>query len=111
VERNDLRVALLHALGDGATFAMVDRMLAWMSEHHRGILVENIGGLSEVAAMLGRKKQTVCNWISRDTHSCPAPIATIASTKLYDLDQWRVWAAGHPELTKAYETDEVTHGE
>jgi hypothetical protein len=63
------------------------------------IAIEDIAGLSEIASMLGRRKQTVCNWIERGTHETPRPIAELAATKLYDRNAWRRWAADHPELT------------
>lgn len=64
----------------------------------RLIAIEDIAGLSEIAAMLGRRKQVVNNWITRCSHDCPGSIAEIASTKLYDRNAWRRWAKDHPEL-------------
>lgn len=62
------------------------------------IAVEDIAGLSEIARMLGRRKQTVWNWIARGTHGTPDPIAELASTKLYDRNAWRRWATEHTDL-------------
>jgi hypothetical protein len=59
---------------------------------------ENVGGLAEVAALIGRQKQTVGNWIRRGTPETPKPLATLAATQVWDLDEWRSWAKKHTDL-------------
>lgn len=94
--------SILLALGDGGTTDMARRVAEWMNDNTEltGIPLDRIVGLSEVAEFLGRNKQTVCNWMARGQHNCPAPFKELRATKLFDLDQWRVWAIGHPELIK-----------
>lgn len=102
MEGQERKLGILRALGDGGTMEMAENVMVHLAMTRNGIPIEDIGGLSEVARMLGRHKNTVCNWISRGTYSTPEPIATLAATKLYDLAQWRVWSLGHPELTNSY---------
>lgn len=89
--------SLLEALGDGATREHAERALMWS-----GTKVDpaRLGGLSEVAARIGRPKNVVCNWITRGTFSFPRPIAELAATKIFDMDAIDAWAQGNPELVK-----------
>jgi hypothetical protein len=99
----DMARSILVALGDGGTYDMAYRIIEWMDggAELTGIPIHRIGGLSEVAELLGQRKQNVCNWLARGMYGCPEPFRALAATKLYDLDQWRVWAAGHPELVRS----------
>jgi hypothetical protein len=59
---------------------------------------EDIGGLSEVADLVGRTKQTVRNWITRGNLDTPEPLIMLAATPVWDLAKWRQWAKGHAHL-------------
>ncbi len=59
---------------------------------------EDIGGLSEVADLVGRQKQTVGNWIRRGNLDIPEPLLTLAATPVWDLALWRRWAKSHAHL-------------
>jgi hypothetical protein len=92
---------ILVSLGNGGTLDMAEGVVAFLDTTRswaRGIPVECIGGLSEVAERLGRGKTTVRNWIAREPLACPQPFAMLAATPLWDLNQWDVWATGHPDL-------------
>lgn len=94
---------VLHVLGDGGTTDMARRVLDWHTSTGstgHGVPGDRIGGIAEVATLIGRSRQVVCNWITRSQHNCPEPFVTVRATPLYDLDQWRVWAAGHPKLVR-----------
>lgn len=95
-----LRGSLLHALGDGATMEMADRALAWFVQHQQGVPPYRIGGVTEVAALLGRTRTMVDKMIWDDRRNCPQPFRVLGRTRLYDLDQWRVWAHGNPDLVE-----------
>lgn len=59
---------------------------------------EDIGGLSEVADLVGRPKQVVRNWITRGNLNTPEPLVMLAATPVWDLAKWRQWAKSHAHL-------------
>ena len=52
---------------------------------------DNIGGLTEIAAMFGISRQAMSNWTSR-YEGFPAPVAVLAMGPLYRLSDVRAWA-------------------
>ena len=52
---------------------------------------ENLAGVTEVAVLLDQRPTTVCNWVTRHSYGVPQPVATIAASRLFDLEQWRAW--------------------
>lgn len=93
-------MALLHVLGDGATVEMADRAIEFFgtSAPVGSLLITDIGGLAEVAKLLGRRPQTVQNWVTRPGFNVPTVVRKLAATSVYDLSQWREWAKGNPDL-------------
>lgn len=92
---------ILVSLGNGGTVEMAERVVAFLDtteNWRRGIPVECIAGLAEVADLLGRHKNTVRSWMGRPELACPEPFRGVAATPLWDITQWETWALGHPEL-------------
>ncbi len=95
-----LRREVLHVLGDGGTMHMADQVVAWFTvkqDQMTGLRPSDIVGVAEIAAMTGRRKQDVINWIARG-HSFPDPVTVLASGRIWDRNQVEVWIAGHSDL-------------
>lgn len=103
VEHLELRRHLLHVLGTGGTMEMAERA-AWevdrlVNEGRSTAVLERLGGLHEVCALIDRPKNVVCNWQARPGKiNFPQPVLELAATKVWDLDQVRTWAVGNPDL-------------
>jgi hypothetical protein len=100
---------ILQSLGTGATVEMAEKAKAWhdaqgahvippMPAGPPGIQPENLLGLAELTKLLEQPKPTVTKWATRDEYAFPAPVATLAATKVWDRDQVEVWMTGHPDL-------------
>lgn len=92
------RLDLLHVLGDGGSFDMVDRVLAWIDGQPGAVRPEDILGLSEVAAMLGASRQRVWNWTADPKKHFPRPITTLKSGPIFAREQVEVWKTGNTDL-------------
>lgn len=96
---DQLRHRVLIILGDGGTTDMADRVIHWLAtEHVPGVRPEDILGLSEVAGMIGRSKQLVCNWMAQPAKLFPAPIVELAATKIWHREQVQTWMDAHHDL-------------
>lgn len=96
---DQLRKRVLIALGDGGTTEMADRIVHWLREEYAsGVRPEDLAGTSEVAAMLGVSKQTLCNWVARDTVDFPPAVAHLAATRVWNRIQVAAWQADHPDI-------------
>jgi predicted DNA-binding transcriptional regulator AlpA len=91
------RLDLLHVLGDGADFAMVDRLLTWLDVDRGGVQPEDLMGLSEVAAMLGVSKQRLWNWTADPGKNFPAPIVTLGCGPIFHRPQVEQWKTGNTD--------------
>lgn len=92
------RLDLLHVLGDGADFAMVDRLLVWLDSSRAGIQVEDILGLSEAAAMLGVSRQRLWNWTNDPSKNFPRPIVVLGCGPIFARPQVETWKTGNTDL-------------
>lgn len=92
------RLDLLHVLGDGGSFAMVDRVLAWLDTHPGAVMPDDLMGLSEAAAMLGVSKQRLWNWTRDPKRHFPRPVVTLASGPIFVRDQVETWKTGNTDL-------------
>lgn len=87
---SDVR-AMLMALGPGGTTELAERALAHGISAVRAS--PELGGVSEVAALLGESRQTVGHWIAgrRGPGQFPDPIVEISAGKIWDLKTIREW--------------------
>lgn len=76
---------------------MADRVAAWAVDRVVGLRPDDIVGIAEVAALAGRRKQSVCNWIARP-YDFPRPVTVLASGRIFDRQQVLTWLAGHADL-------------
>lgn len=88
-QRADLLREVLTVLGDGGTMDMATRITDWYLDRHR-----NVGGLAEVAVRLDASRQQAWNWADRYP-TFPAPLAILASGRVYDLPTVDAWARAH----------------
>ena len=84
-----LRREVLVLLGDGGTTDMAARVVDWFAQRHG-----TVGGLAEVAVRLGASRQQAWNWTDRHP-DFPAPLASLASGRVYDLPTVDAWAVAH----------------
>ncbi len=89
---------LLRVLGDGADFAMVDRLLAWLDMHPGAVMPEEILGLSEAAAMLGVSRQRLWNWTADPGKLFPRPITVLKSGPIFARQHVETWKSGNTDL-------------
>lgn len=68
---------------------MADRIVSWFLTRQA-----MIGGLAEVAGRFGATRQQAWNWTSRHP-DFPAPLAELASGRVYDLPTVDAWAVAH----------------
>jgi predicted DNA-binding transcriptional regulator AlpA len=57
-------------------------------------VTEHLGSIAEIVAATGMAKQTVHNWTTRGIVGAPkfpAPVSTLASGRVWDLNVVRVW--------------------
>lgn len=92
------RLDLLHVLGDGADYAMVDRLLAWLDTNPGAVLPADIIGLSEAAAMMGVSRQRVWNWTADPKKHFPRPLTTLKSGPIFHRERVETWATGNTDL-------------
>jgi predicted DNA-binding transcriptional regulator AlpA len=92
------RLDLLHVLGDGADFAMVDRLLVWLDTHPGAVYPEDLVGLSEAAAILGVSRQRLWNWTADPKKHFPRPIVTLKSGPIFVREQVEQWKTGNTDL-------------
>lgn len=95
--REQRRHDLLRVLGDGADFAMVDRLLVWLDTDRGGVLPGEILGLSEAAAMLGVSRQRLWNWANDPSRHFPRPIVVLGCGPIYARPQVETWKTGNTD--------------
>lgn len=88
---------MLVALGPGGTRELAERALAY-AVRLEPPGYEHLGGLAEVAALVGRSRPVVSNWNATPKLSCPEPVRRLTATPVWDLRSWREWGRAHPEL-------------
>lgn len=76
---------------------MADRVARWAVDRVVGVRPGDIVGISEIARMAGRRKQSVCNWLARG-YAFPPPVTVLASGRIFDRQQVQTWLDGHAEL-------------
>lgn len=50
-----------------------------------------LGSIRDVAALIDRPVQTVCNWVTRGSFDVPQPIADTQAGRVFDLTEWVTW--------------------
>ncbi len=61
-----------------------------------GVMTSHLVGLTEIAAMLGVSRQRA-GQIVRDYDDFPAPVAELASGRIWETAAVRAWAEAHPD--------------
>lgn len=61
---------------------------------------EHLVGLVDVATRLGRTRQTVSNWVSRQARDVPQPLFSLSGNPVWDWRDWQVWATRNADLTR-----------
>lgn len=95
--REHRRRDLLHVLGDGGTFAMVDAVLDWLDTDRAGVLPAELIGLSEAAAILGVSRQRLWNWTADPSRHFPRPIVTLGCGPIFHRPQVEQWKTGNTD--------------
>jgi hypothetical protein len=88
---------ILGALGTGGTVEMAERVQLWVETRRPGIRPERMMGLAEVAEFIGRNLAMMRRIVDDPTEAFPAPVASLAATKVWDRAQVEVWKAGHEQ--------------
>jgi len=84
---------ILTAIGDGGTTDMASRVAVFVREQVIDDKVPELGGLAEVAEILGESRQTVGHLISgrRGAGDFPEPIARLAATSVWIMSDIVAW--------------------
>lgn len=78
--------------------------LVWVRERVRAELTAqdsgleetyaDLGGVHEIAALLGVSKDLVNRWIERrESTNCPKPVRLLNGARIFSLRQWQAWYA------------------
>lgn len=75
-----------------------------------GAMTSHLVGLSEIAAMFGVSRQRASQ-IVRDYDDFPAPVAELASGRIWETAAVEAWAEAHPVRPPGRPTADPSRGE